>query len=187
MTASISRNSASRPRAARSDDQRAHRQPEIQQRERRGRRSPSASRSDAATGQRHERNRPEHDERAHQHDVEQHGGADDAVVEPDRRRHADDVSNVAAPAGTRGSGRPHASDSRAYSTNARSSSSSAVAKNSHDGASHTTATATAMSTAPLRTRVIIGGRWLVAGGRSSGGSQSAHFAPSATGAGLMPP
>src|SRR5262245_21981140 len=52
-----------------------------------------------------------------------------------------------------GIGSPHAAASRAYSTNASTSSSSATAKKIAGGASHTTATAMTTSTAPLSTRV----------------------------------
>src|SRR5262245_2571084 len=65
-----------------------------------------------------------------------------------------DATTVATPAATSGIGSAHAAASRAYSTNARTSSSSATRKKIDDGANHTTATAIATSTAPLRTRVI---------------------------------
>src|SRR5262245_6362937 len=69
-----------------------------------------------------------------------------------------DVSRVTTPAATAGIAVPAAVTSRAYSRNASSRRISATAKNTTGGAYQTTATAIAMSTAPLRTRVIESGR-----------------------------
>src|SRR5258706_16221691 len=65
-----------------------------------------------------------------------------------------DAMTVATPAGTTRMGRPQAAARREYSTNARSNRISATATNTTGGANHTTPTASAMSTAPLSTRVI---------------------------------
>src|SRR5439155_3447264 len=66
---------------------------------------------------------------------------------------------VATPAGTTGIATPPARASTAYSMNASATSSSTTAKNRSGGANHTTATAIAMSAAPLTTRVIERPAW----------------------------
>src|SRR5262245_9829809 len=65
-----------------------------------------------------------------------------------------DASTVAVPAATAGTARSQARASETYSVNASSSRISATTKNTIGGANQTTPIAIAMSTAPLRTRVM---------------------------------
>src|SRR5436309_7832993 len=151
MTVSSSRNSTSRPRSARSETIAPIGRPRYSAGKIAAEARPSASRSP-----RHDTSVSAASSTTADMRMASSAIAVPASTSPTQRVEVTpiDASSVTVPAAIVGIGKPHAPASRAYSTKASSSSASASAKNTAAGANQPTATAIAISTAPLSTRVI---------------------------------
>ena len=145
-------------------DHRPDRQPEVQHRK--DRRRGAAERVALAFPGRQCDRRQRHEPRD-EDGVEHHAAEHQAIQDPHARAHAETCQHRGGTRGSERNGVPPAAASFAYSTNARTSSVSATARNISGGANQTTATATR--------------------DEDRAAENPRHLTPSATGDGLMPP